>query len=153
MLNSFSTNNLASYLDLANHHPDAIEKKIRELCSNVLRYGFNAAFVNPYFIPLARKILKDRGKIGTVISFPLGGDLLALKAEAARQAVLAGADELDISLNIGLIKEERWQDSLNEMKTIVQAVRKQSEKTIIKFIPETGYLTSFEIKKVAELIS
>ena len=152
MLNSFPTNNLASYLDLANHHPDAIEKKIRELCSNVLRYGFNAAFVNPYFIPLARKILKDKGKIGTVISFPLGGDLLALKREAARQAVLAGVDELDISLNIGLIKEERWQDSLNEMKTIVQAVRKQSEKTIIKFIPETGYLTSFEIKKVAELI-
>lgn len=152
MLYKVTVKNLAKHLDLANHRPDASEEKIRKLCLDVLKYGFNAAFVNPCFISLAREVLKNQSKVGTVISFPLGGDVLSLKKEAAKQAVLTGADELDVSLTIGLIKEGKWHESLEEMQEIVEAVREQGKKTIVKFIPETGYLTSFEIKKTAELI-
>ncbi len=143
---------LASYLDLANHRADATEEEIRELCQNVLKFNFNSAFVNAVYVSLAREILQDRGKVGTVVSFPLGGETVAVKVANARAAVLAGANELDISLNVGLIKIGRWEASLGEMKEIVLAVRNLEKRTIIKFIPETGLLTPDEIKKSAELV-
>ncbi len=144
--------NLNTYLDLANHHQNATEEDVRTVCQNVVRYKLNAAFVNPHYVELARELLGGNGKVGTVVSFPLGQETLALKQASARAALTSGVDELDISLNVAYIKEGKWQESLLEMKTIVQAVREISSGKIVKFIPETGFLTSDEIKKVAELI-
>lgn len=142
-------NNLASYLDLANHRPDSTEAQIKELCGNVKKYGFNAAFVNPFFIKLA----KEQGvKVGTVISFPLGQETLDVKKGCAESYASLGADELDVSLNVGYLKTGKWTESLVEMKAIVQTAQSVNPKIIIKFIPETGYLTEEEIKKSAELI-
>ena len=95
---------LASFLDLANHHQDATPEDIKLLCRNVKKHGFNSAFVNPCFVSLARKFLKDEGKVGTVVSFPLGQDTLDVKIIAAMDAIRAGADELDICMNVGLFK-------------------------------------------------
>lgn len=104
MLYKVTVKNLAKHLDLANHHPDATEEKIRKLCLNVLKYGFNAAFVNPCFISLAREVLKNQSKVGTVISFPLGGDVLSLKREAVKQAV---GDSLKIKVAGGIKTREQ----------------------------------------------
>src|SRR3989338_358692 len=68
------TESIALSLDLANHHAGATPEEIKLLCENVLKYGFNAAFVNPYYIALARQELGDRAKVGCTISFPLGQD-------------------------------------------------------------------------------
>lgn len=140
---------LASFLDFANHHPEATAADIIALCAKVREYGFNSAFVNPYFVALA----KDQGvRVGTVVSFPLGQELLRVKIDSCLEAIGAGADELDISLNVGLIKSARWEESLDEMVRIVTAVRSNRAEVVIKFIPETGYLTADEVKKAAELI-
>lgn len=61
---------LASYLDFANHHPDATPEQIRDLCQKVKKYGFHSAFVNPCYIELAKEILEDKYPVGTVIAFP-----------------------------------------------------------------------------------
>ena len=140
---------LVSYLDLANHRPETTEGEIRELCLKVQEFNFNSAFVNAYYVGLAKSL---GVRVGTVVSFPLGGETVAMKVAASRAAVLSGADELDISLNVGSIKEAKWEASLGEMKEIVLAVRSLNKRTIIKFIPETGYLTEDEIRKSAELI-
>jgi deoxyribose-phosphate aldolase len=141
--------NLASYLDLANHRPDSTGGQIVELCANVKKYGFNAAFVNPFFIKLA----KEQGvKVGTVISFPLGQETLDVKTGCAESYASLGADELDVSLNVSFLKSGKWAESLVEMKAVVQSARSVNPQIIIKFIPETGYLTEDEIKKSAELI-
>ncbi len=110
-------------LDLANHHPDSTEANIRDLFQKVQKFGFNAAFVNPFYVSLARELLTDKGKVGTVISFPLGQELLRIKCLSAIEAISAGADELDISLNVGLIKARNWEASLFEMTEIVKVVR------------------------------
>ncbi len=144
--------NLAQYLDLANHSPATTSRDVEILCSKVLEHGFNSAFLNPYFVPLARQLMADKGKVGTVISFPLGQETTAVKVISARAAVLSGADELDISLNVGLLKEHNWAAVLSEAKEIVLAVRAVDKAKIIKFIPETGFLTPDEIKKSAEII-
>jgi deoxyribose-phosphate aldolase len=142
-------NNLAAYLDLANHRPDATAGQIIALCGSVKKYGFNAAFVNPFFIKLA----KDQGvRVGTVISFPLGQETLDVKTGCAESYASLGADELDVSLNVGYLKSGKWTESLVEMKAVVQAARAVNPQIIIKFIPETGYLTKEEIEKSAEIM-
>lgn len=141
--------NLASYLDLANHHPNATEADIRDLCAKVLEHKFNAAFVNPAHIALAKSL---GVKVGTVVSFPLGQELLRIKCDSVLEALAVGADELDVSLNVGYIKEANWDKSFEEMNKLVMLVRQNKPQAIIKFIPETGYLTADEIKKTAELI-
>lgn len=143
---------LPSYLDLANHHANSTEADIRKLCENVLQYKFNSAFVNPYYVPLCREIIKDQGRVGTVISFPLGQELLSVKISSALAAIKAGADELDTCLNVGLIKEGKWDQSLTEMKAILDAVKNTKPAIVVKFIPEVAFLTPDEIRKMAELM-
>ena len=142
--------NLATYLDLANHHPNSTEVDIKDICGKVLQYGFNSAFVNPYYVEFA----KNQGdlKVGTVISFPLGQEILRIKIAAIYEALALGVDELDVSLNVGLIKSGKWDEVLLEMQSLVTAVRKRDPNKIIKLIPETGYLSVEEIRKTAELM-
>ncbi len=138
---------LAKYLDLANHHANATEADITDVCEKVKKYGFNAAFVNPFFIQFAKNL---GVKVGTVISFPLGQETLSVKTGCAESYASLGANELDVSLNVGYLKSGKWTESLVEMKAIVASARMVNPKIIIKFIPETGYLTEDEIKKMAE---
>lgn len=153
---------LAPYLDFANHHQNSTHGDIQDLCQKVLKYGFNSAFVNPYYVRFAKEVISDptssrlrgasRAKVGTVVSFPLGQEAMEIKAAAASNAVENGADEIDVCLNVGLIKEGKWVESLAEMKAVVEAVRFVKPATVVKFIPEVSLLTDEEIKKMAGLI-
>lgn len=138
---------LAKYLDLASHHSETTEAMVRDLCAKVEKYGFNGAFVNPFYIELA----KGLGiRVGTVVSFPLGQETLSVKTGCAESYARLGADELDVSLNVAFLKTGKWTESLVEMKAVLQAAKNINSLIIIKFIPETGYLTPDEIKKTAE---
>lgn len=140
--------NLASYLDLANHHPDATPQAIQTLCQNVIKFGFNAAFVNPIYVPLAKSYL-PQAKVGTAISFPLGQDTLDVKLASLQAAIKAGADELDISANIALFKTADWREAQQQMHTLVSAAKHIQTQVIIKFIIETGFLTDQEIHQAS----
>lgn len=145
--------NIAPHLDLANHHADATPEDIRKVCANVLKYGFNGAFVNPCYIALAREELEDKAKVGTAFSFPLGQDTLEMKIFAAREAIRLGADELDIVPNNGLLlMENGFGQYREELKTIVDTARAIRADIIIKFIIETGFLEEVLIKRAAEAI-
>lgn len=145
--------NLAPFLDFANHHNSCTHADVTELCNKVLKYGFNSAFVNPYFIKFAKEEMKGAAKVGTVVSFPLGQELVSIKAAAAGAAIREGADEIDVCLNVALLKEGLWDESFSEMKAVVNEARGIRSDIIIKFIPEVGLLTDEEIKKVAVLIA
>ncbi len=144
---------LASHLDLANHHADATPEEIRRLCANVLKYGFNAAFVNPCYIILAHEELGDRAKVGTAFSFPLGQDTVEMKLFATREAIRLGADELDIVPNNGLLLAEGgFGQYREELRTIVEAAKAARVDIVVKFIIETGFLEEVLIKRAAEAI-
>lgn len=144
---------IAPHLDLANHHASATPTDIKTICANVLKYGFNGAFVNPYYISLARECLDGRAKVGTAFSFPLGQDTLEMKIFAARESIRLGADELDIVPNNGLLLSEAgFGQYREELKTIVDAVRATRPDGIVKFIIETGFLEEVLIKRAAEAI-
>ena len=142
---------IAPFLDLANHHPNATFADIEDICAKVKTYGFNAVFVNPYFVPFARQKWEPE-KSGTVVSFPLGQETLDIKLASTRAGALAGATELDVSLNVGQIKSASWDELLTEMRQIVSAVKNIDQQKIVKFISETGYLTDDEIKQASILV-
>lgn len=125
-------------LDFANHHADATVEDIRTLCKTVLQYKFNSAFVNPVHVKLARSIMGITGKIGTVVSFPLGQDRTDVKIHSIREAIQDGADELDIVPDISKIKEDKadmFEQELVELTTQARLMRKN---IVVKFIIETG---------------
>lgn len=143
---------LAGYLDFANHHAEAKPDDIKELCRKVKKYGFHSAFVNPCYIGLAKEILGERGIVGTVISFPLGQDNRDIKILGAIEAVRRGANELDVSMNVGLFKAKKYNDVLEEMIAIVEAAKEIRKAIVVKFIIETGHLAPGEIKKASQLV-
>lgn len=139
LLMTQSPQEIAAHLDLANHHADATPEDVKDVCANVLKYGFNGAFVNPCYISLARECLASRAKVGTAFSFPLGQDTLEMKMFAAREAVKLGADELDIVPNNGLmLTDSGFGQYRDELKSIVDAAKTARPGTIVKFIIETG---------------
>ena len=150
-----STNNqitkLAKRLDFANHHPDAKPEDIKELCQKVKKYGFHAAFVNPCYVHLAKELFPDQ-LVGTVVAFPLGQEIQDVKVISAMKAVRDGADELDVSMNIGLFKAGQEDEVLGEMEAIVVGVKNIKRLVLVKFIIEAGYLTDEEIKNASELV-
>lgn len=142
---------IASHLDLANHHANATPEDVKKLCANVLKYGFNAAFVNPCYIALAKQELGGKAKVGTTISFPLGQDSLEMKVFALREAIRLGADELDIGPNNGLlIAKEGLGQYRQELRTIVEAARANRADVIVKFFLEAGYFLPDETKATEE---
>ncbi len=145
-------NQIARYLDFANHHPDATPEQIRQLCRKVRQYGFHSVFVNQSYIEFARQELGEKGVVGTVVSFPLGQDLPDIKILAALEALRKGADELDVSMNVGLFKAGKYDLVLKEMKAVVEVVKNFRVKAMVKFIIETGFLTDEEIKKASLLV-
>ena len=146
------TKNFSSYLDFALHKANSTEHDIKERCLKTLEYKFNSTFTNPYYVKFVKSILNNHAKVGTVASFPLGQDVFDIKSAAIKQALLDGADEIDVVLNIGFIKEHAWEKCAEEMNALVNIVKEFDSNKIIKFIPEMGYLTEDEVKKVAELM-
>lgn len=144
---------LAKYLDLANHHQEATPEDIRQLCQKVKENHLHAAFVNPFYVSLVKDCLKEvNGLVGTVIAFPLGQETKDIKVLSAMKAVKDGADELDISLNMGLFKVGKNQEVFEEMKAILSSIKEIKKTTIIKFIIETGLLSEEQIKKASALV-
>lgn len=130
---------LAQSLDFANHHANATPDDIKKLCADVLTYGFHSAFVNPTYVTLAKELLSGKAPVGTVISFPLGGDTKALKMAAANNAVSQGADELDVVPNIGLYLSGDTNGFMTELTDIVESAHMTGAKVIVKFILDPGY--------------
>jgi len=143
---------LAKYLDFANHHQDATLKQIRELCLLVRKYGFHSAFVNPYYLREAKEYLDGKATLGTVVSFPLGQETKDIKLLSVIEAVNKGADELDVSMNVGLFKAKKYDECFQEMKAIVEMAKMRKAKVLVKFIIETGLLTDKEIQKASLLV-
>lgn len=143
---------LASYLDFACHHQEATPNEIKNLCETVKKYGFHTTFVNPCFVSLAKDFLKNEAKVGTVVSFPLGQETTNIKEAGLTQAIKDGADELDISMNVGFFKAGKYQEVKEEMTRLVLKAKELNQAVLTKFIIETGLLTDEEIKKASVMV-
>lgn len=121
---------------------------IKKLCSDAKEYKFKAVCINPCYVSLAKELLKDSDvKVCTVIGFPLGANTTYIKVEEVRDAINNGADEVDMVINVGALKEKNYDYVINEIKEL----REASYDKILKVIIETCYLTKEEIIKMTEI--
>ena len=141
-------NNLASYIDHTLLKPVATKADILKLCDEAKQFHFASVCVNPCWVSLCAEVLKGSGvKVCTVIGFPLGANTSEIKAQEAALAIKQGAQEVDMVINIGALKE----GNTDYVYKDILAVRKASEGKVLKVIIETSYLTDEEKKTVCRL--
>ncbi len=130
------------YFDHTLLKPEATEKDIIRLCEEAKKYDFASVCVNPCFVSLAKEQLEGSNvKVCTVIGFPLGANSSSVKATEASIAVMNGAEEVDMVINVGWVKERRYEDLVYEIALIKDAC----EGKLLKVILETCLLTDEEI--------
>lgn len=121
---------------------DASISSIEKLCNEALNYHFASVCVNPGFVPLASKLLKGSDvKVCTVIGFPLGATLPKAKQTETLLAIEAGAEEIDMVINVSMAKEHQFDYVENEIRLVKEACGNK----ILKVILETCLLTDDEI--------
>ena len=134
-----------SYNKLIDHtllKQDAQPEQIVKLCEEAKEFDFMSVCVNPAYVPLAHEMLKDSDvKVCTVIGFPLGMNLTKTKVEEAELAIKEGADEVDMVINVGMLKAGHDDFVEEEIRLIKYAVGNH----ILKVIIETCLLTDDEI--------
>lgn len=141
---------IAKIIDHTNLNPCAQQKDIEKLCSQAIEYGFASCCINPFYVPLVAELLKDSPvKVCTVIGFPLGSNSADDKAGQAASCVAEGADEVDMVINLGLVKDKKWDEVFEEIYAVRCAINDvdtgTDKKIILKVILETCYLDDDEI--------
>lgn len=129
----------------------ATKAQILKLCAEAAERSFASVCVNPVWVSLAAKQLEGKTPaVCTVIGFPLGAEKSKIKALAAKEAVLDGAGEIDMVINIGAAKEGRFDLVQEDIAAVVQSVKEaaaqKGKKALVKVIVETCYLTDQEIE-------
>ncbi len=139
---------LRSYIEHTLLKQDATKEDIEKLLREAKENRFLGVCVNPSFVATAKKSLQNTGvKTVTVVGFPLGANLPAVKAFEAQKAVADGADEIDMVINVSNVKNKDWDAVLEDIETVRQAIKD----TPLKVILETDLLTRDEIEKVCIL--
>ena len=137
---------LNKYIDHTLLKPEASEEQILKLCDEALEYDFYSVCVNSCYVPLAvEKLAGSDVKVAAVAGFPLGAMSTSSKVFEAREAVEAGASEIDMVINVGALKEGRYEYVLHEIAALVDVC------PCLKVIIETCLLTDEEIVKACEL--
>lgn len=121
---------------------------VKRICDEAMEYGFASVCINPCHVAYCADYLKDSNvNVCTVIGFPLGANTSAVKAFETKDAIANGADEIDMVMNIGALKDKNYDLVRDDVKAVVEA----ANGTLVKVILETCLLTEDEIKKACEL--
>lgn len=121
---------------------------VKRICDEAMEYGFASVCINPCHVAYCADYLKDSDvNVCTVIGFPLGANTSAVKAFETKDAIANGADEFDMVMNIGALKDKNYDLVRDDVKAVVEA----ANGTLVKVILETCLLTEDEIKKACEL--
>lgn len=145
-------NNIKGILSVVDHTlltRDATWEEIRGIIDDGIRFSTASVCIPPCFVKRAAKYSAKRVPICTVIGFPNGYNSTAVKVFETEEAVKDGADEIDMVINIGLLKEKKYDELLSEIK----AIRGACIGKILKVIIETCVLTDEEKVKMCEIVS
>jgi deoxyribose-phosphate aldolase len=136
-----SPDEIAKAIDHTLLKSEATIEEITQLCKEAEKYSFASVCVNPFWVPISHKLLEQTSvKVCTVVGFPLGANTPELKAFETRQAVEAGAEEIDMVMNIGGLKSGQYELVEKDIRGVVRAAGGK----IVKVIFENCLLTEEE---------
>ena len=142
-------NNYAKMIDHTKLKADTTKEDIITLAKEAKEHSFWSICINPVWIETAKIELQNSDvKICTVIGFPLGANSSKVKVFETNQAILDGADEVDMVINVGALKEGSYDVVLADIKGVVEEAKGRA---LVKVIIETALLTKDEIVKACEL--
>ena len=124
-------------------------EQIKELCDGGMENNTASVCIPPYFVKAAKEYTEGKLPICTVIGFPNGNMTTATKVFETEDAVKNGADEIDMVINIGLVKEGKYEEVLEE----INAIKKACNGKLLKVIIETCLLTEEEKIKMCEVVT
>ena len=120
----------------------ATEKEIKELCEQAVSYGFHSVCVNPRWVALAADQLHgSKVKVGGVVSLPLGADSTKIKVAQAKEAIFAGADEVDMVADLAAIIEGDSKYLTRQLQSVLEVCRSMRPAVLLKVIIESAALT------------
>jgi len=142
--------NIAPYIDHTVLKQATTIGDVEKVCKEAVEYGFAAVCVPPLYVKKAKEFLAGSSiKVATVIGFPFGYCAIEAKVAEIVLAIVDGADELDMVVNISAIKNGDWTFIANEINMILPIVRNKNK--VIKVIIESGILTDDEIIKCCDI--
>ena len=142
------TQNISSYIDHTLLKPDVSLDQIIHLCNEAKEYGFASVCINPYWVSLAAKEMENsKVKVCTVIGFPLGANSTSVKSMETADAIGNGASEIDMVINLGLIRSGDWVNVETDIAAVVQAANGR----LVKVILETCLLNDHEKRHACEI--
>jgi deoxyribose-phosphate aldolase len=134
---------LAGLIDHTLLRPEATQSEVLARCSEALELGFAVVCVNPSWVPLvARELRRSQVKVGTVVGFPLGANLASSKRAEAEAVLRAGAQEIDMVMNVGALRAAELDRVESDIHGVVEACHAAG--AAIKVILENGYLSDTE---------
>ena len=139
---------IAHYIDHTALTAEKTDADILKLCDEAIEHHFFWVCINSCHVPLAKqKLAGSDVKICTVVGFPLGANLSSVKAFETQEAIAAGANEIDMVINVGWIKSNKWSAVKEDIQTVLNACNG----TPLKVILETCLLTKEEIVQACEI--
>lgn len=140
---------LLSHVDHTLLRPDATWAEIQQLCDEALKYHTASVCVPPAYVSRCAHYLHGRIPVCTVIGFPNGYNTTNAKAFEAAEAADNGADELDVVINLGWVKDQQWGLVMNEIQTVKRACPGK----VVKVIIETCLLTEEEKLRLCKTVT
>lgn len=136
--------NIASLIDHCLLKPTATIAEVDRLCAEAVAYKFRAVCVLPLFVKRTKELLKDSAvKTATIVGFPFGHSAIEAKLAETVLAIVDAADEIELVINLGALKNADWQYLAKEINTIMPVIKTRGR--TIKVILETGLLNEAEI--------
>lgn len=129
--------------------PESTWEQIKVICDDGIKYATASVCIPPSFVKQAADYVDGKLAICTVIGFPNGYNTTAVKCAEAEDAVVNGAEEIDMVINIGWLKDGRWDDIFCEINQIKESCKGK----LLKVIVETCLLTDEEIEKITQVVS
>lgn len=150
MTDNLTSEEIARYIDHTLLKQEASLEQITRLCEEAKKYNFAAVCVNAAYIADCARLLKGTNvKIASVVGFPLGATLSSVKAYETEQVISAGANEIDMVLNVGAMKSGNFDLVKSDVAAVVKAAH--AHNAIVKVILETCLLSKEEIVKACEI--
>lgn len=146
---NYGKREIARMIDHTLLKADASDDQIRDLCDEAVKYGFWSVCVNPSKVALASNCLMGEDvRVCTVIGFPLGATTTLIKSLEIKDAVVNGADEVDVVVNLGAVKSNDWNEVDRDIRVVVEAAE---DMALVKLILETSLLTDEEKIRICEI--
>ncbi len=158
MVKTLTREQLAKTIDQTLLRPTATLQEVQSLCISSKKNHFAAVVINPSYVTVAKRILSGSDvKICSVVGYPMGANTIETKVFEAKDNVKKGADELDVVINLGMIKSDNFAYIEKEIGIIVSVIRREqmaeyNKHINIKIVIEAGALEKDEIKKICKIV-